>query len=113
VQTQSGTMAEIAAAEERMSSIENRILGLEANKSSADSSEVAEALQEYQKQMLIKLKVVRDKLNETSSGGDINQVKKERDEAVAQTKLDKKEIEKLNYRVQHLIKSLNAEEAGR
>mmetsp|Transcript_19550 Transcript_19550/g.32668 ORF Transcript_19550/g.32668 Transcript_19550/m.32668 type:complete len:111 (-) Transcript_19550:1775-2107(-) len=107
-------MSDIDSAEKRMLAIEKRLLSMEAKQESpsagvASSELVASALREYQIQMLSKLTVIRDKINE--DGGDVTAIKKERDAAVAENNLLKKEIEKLNYRVQHLIKALNAEEA--
>ena len=103
-------MSDIQAAEERMLSIEQRILSIESSKcsSSTSSADVEQALNHYQKQILVKLKAVRDQIME--EGGDVSTIKKERDEAIAQNVLLKKEIEKLNYRVRHLIKELNEEE---
>ena len=56
-----------------------------------------------------KLKVVRDKI--TAEGGDGTALRKERDAALVENEKMKKEIEKLNYRVNHLIKELNAAES--
>jgi hypothetical protein len=103
-------MSSISEAEERMKSIEERLLSIESTSGAAsNTAEVELALHQYQTQILGKLKEVRDKISE--EGGDISTVRKERDEAVSQNVLLKKEVEKLNYRVEHLIKALNKAEA--
>ena len=56
-----------------------------------------------------KLKLIRDKIS--AEGGDGMALRKERDAALAENERMKKEIEKLNYRVNHLIKELNAVES--
>jgi hypothetical protein len=42
-----------------------------------------------------------------SEGGDITEVKKQRDEAVQENIKLKKEMERMNYRINHLVKELN------
>jgi hypothetical protein len=101
-------MSEIQEAEARMLTIEQRLLAIEGTKATgASSSEVEQALNAYQQQVLVKLKAIRSKIVEE---GDVSAIKKERDDAVAANALLKKEIEKQNYRIQHLIKALNAAE---
>lgn len=93
-----------------MQSIEERLLALESENGVAGSSaEVEQALQAYQSQMLVKLKAIRARFSE--EGGDVTTIRKERDDAITQNALLRKEIEKQNYRIQHLIKALNAAEA--
>lgn len=105
-------MSEIVAAEERMLSIEKRLQSIESTKASENSSsDIQQALAEYQQQILVKLKAVRDQIS--AEGGDVSVIKKERDDAVNENTLLKKEIEKLNYRVQHLVKALNKAEQDR
>ena len=53
--------------------------------------------------------MIRDKIS--AEGGDGMALRKERDAALAENERMKKEIEKLNYRVNHLIKELNAVES--
>ncbi len=102
-------MEELSAAESRMSSIESRLLAIESvGESVSDNSNVQDALNEYQKQVLVKLKAIRNQIEE--EGGDVSKIKEERDQSVAENIRLKKEIEKLNYRVQHLVKALNEEE---
>lgn len=102
-------MSNLDEAEARMSTIEQRLLSLESEGSVNNSSEVVEqALNAYQKQVLQKLKAIRSTIME--EGGDVVAIKKERDDAVAQNALLKKEVEKQNYRIQHLIKALNLAE---
>lgn len=106
-------MSEISAAEARMLSIEKRILSIESTKAAENnSSDIQQALAEYQQQILMKLKAVRDQFS--AEGGDVSVIKRERDDAITENVALKKEVEKLNYRVQHLIKALNkAEEASK
>jgi phage host-nuclease inhibitor protein Gam len=96
-------------AEERMISIEKKILELEKlNSQPSDSEAIKSALVDYQRQMLTRLQSVRNSLlNEI---GDISTVRSERDAALIENLQMKKEIERLNYRVQHLVKALNEEE---
>jgi len=103
-------MSSISEAEDRLKTIEDRLLAVELTGVAVTSTaDVELALHQYQKQILGKLKEVRDKISE--EGGDIATIRKERDDAISQNALLKKEVEKLNYRVQHLVKALNAEEA--
>lgn len=103
------TMSSIDEAEAKMSTIEQRLLALESDTGAGNNSAAVEqALAAYQKQVLEKLKVIRSKIME--EGGDVSTIKKERDDAVAQNALLKKEVERQNYRIQHLIKALNLAE---
>jgi chromosome segregation ATPase len=102
----------LPAAEKRMGSIEERLLSLETAIGGSQQLSTAasnEALLDYQIQLLGKLKSIRTAL--TSEGGDVGQIKEQRDKLQTENAKLKKEIDKLNYRVAHLIKSLNAEEA--
>jgi hypothetical protein len=76
------------------------------------------ALKEYQLQVLTKLKELRNlMINDSNTNSDIpgstssSILKDERDAAVAEVKLLKKEVDKLNYRIRHLVKALNEEES--
>lgn len=102
-------MEELAAAENRMSSIESRLLSIEKTSVSSNSEGVQEALSEYQNQILEKLKGIRSSIVE--EGGDIAKIKEERDAAVTENAKLRKDIDKLNYRIQHLVKALNVEES--
>ena len=62
----------------------------------------------YQTQLLEKLTCVRDALS--IEGGDIGQVREERDLFRAENTKLKLEAEKLNYRVKHLVKALTKAE---
>ena len=53
--------------------------------------------------------MIRDKI--TAEGGDAIALRKERDAALEENERMKKVIERLNYRVNHLIKELNAAES--
>lgn len=105
-------MTDISSAKEKMTDLEIRISGLE-NISSVSSSlpvvnESSESLISYQIRMLKKLKEVKQTLE--LEGGDLKSITMERDIALEESKALKKENEKLNYRIRHLIKSLNEEE---
>ena len=56
-------------------------------------------------------------INDSNTNSDIpgstssSMLKDERDAAVAEVKLLKKEVDKLNYRIRHLVKALNEEES--
>ena len=62
----------------------------------------------YQKQVLQKLKMIRETL--VSEIGNVAEVKESRDVAVTENVKLRKEIEKLQYRINILINSLNEEE---
>ena len=66
-------------------------------------------MRNYQIQVLEKLKLVRESL--VNEIGDVAKITEEHKVAVEENKNLKKEIDKLNYRVHILIKSLNDEEA--
>jgi chromosome segregation ATPase len=74
-----------------------------------NSEAVEAALKAYQKQILGKLKQIREAFD--AEGGDIQTIRSERDQLAAENKKMKTEIERLNYRVNHLVKALNEEEA--
>lgn len=92
--------------EERLSSVES--VASNSISTVADNSAVEIALNEYKLQILTKLKSVRDKL--VSEDSDIISIRNERDLALQQVATLKKENDRLNYRVRHLIKSLEEEE---
>ena len=93
----------------KISSIEERLTKVEASLVGSNSSSTTNIdLKEYQTQLLIKLKGIRQAM--TAEGGDIVQIKEERDKLAIENAKQKKEIDKLNYRIKHLIKALNREE---
>ena len=92
-----------------MSSIEERLTKVEVSLGGNATTTTNVDLKEYQTQLLIKLKCIRQAM--TAEGGDIVQIKEERDKLALENAKQKKEIDKLNYRVKHLIKALNREEA--
>ena len=107
-------MSDLSTAESRMKVIEEKLTSLETlkgNNSSGNGDNTAiveEAMKAYQKQLLEKLKLIRDSL--MSEGGDVSTIRKERDALAEENKQLKKEVERLNYRVRHLVKSLEEEE---
>uniref|UniRef100_K3WDX7 Uncharacterized protein n=1 Tax=Globisporangium ultimum (strain ATCC 200006 / CBS 805.95 / DAOM BR144) TaxID=431595 RepID=K3WDX7_GLOUD len=57
-------------------------------------------LREYQLQVLARLRQIRDTMNQ--EGSSLEQLRKERDDARSEAEALKKQVAKLNYRVQHL-----------
>lgn len=102
--------ADNTAAENKLAALEKRIASLELSGSttSASNEAVEAAVRQYQIQVLARLKEIRDAMKE--EGGDVTIVRKERDAAVEENKQLKKEVERLQYRVKHLVKSLEEEE---
>lgn len=96
----------------RMTLLENRIDELEVSSGNKhdqmDSSSSSGSLHDYQVQLHQKLVNIRNSL--ASEGGDTSLIREERDLYLAENVLLKKESERLNYRVQHLIKALDAAE---
>ena len=96
----------------RMTVLENKIVDLEAScgrkNNQTDSDITSGSLHEYQVQLHQKLVNIRSAL--ISEGGDISQIREERDLYLAENTQLKKETERLNYRVQHLIKALDVAE---
>jgi hypothetical protein len=93
--------------EDKLKELEQRLGTIEAQ--GGNESNQSQQLHQYQSQILPKLMLIREKM--IAEGGDIDQVKNERDQAINENVALKKEIERLNYRVNHLVKSLNEEEA--
>ena len=104
-------MSEISKAEQLVSDLERRVTLMELGSASVDSRKASdnEEMRGFKLNILTKLKTIRDKL--VSEGGDPEQLKKERDEALAENIKMKKEMEKQAYRIKHLIKELSLEEA--
>ncbi|CAH0487792.1 hypothetical protein KXD40_000806 [Peronospora effusa] len=57
-------------------------------------------LREYQTQLLLKLRAIRDSMQK--EGSSLEQLRKERDDARIERDALKKQVDKLNYRVHHL-----------
>ena len=95
--------------EEALSNLEKRVEAVE--KGRGYSQETEAALRAYQLQTVTKLKQVRDLL---LSEDNINssQIAKERDGLKLENEKLKKEIDKLNYRVKHLVRSVEQAEEG-
>jgi hypothetical protein len=96
----------------RMTLLENRIDELEVSSGKkhdlTDNSSSSGSLHDYQVQLHQRLVNIRNSL--ASEGGDTSQIREERDLYFAENVQLKKEAERLNYRVQHLIKALDAAE---
>ena len=92
----------------RLTILETRLSAAEAEAreqpgaAGASSAEASGMLLEYQKQMLARLLAVREAL--VSGGGDIAYVVKEREALKEENARLKKEAERLNYRIAHLVK---------
>eukprot|EP00002_Diphylleia_rotans_P030151 TRINITY_DN6179_c0_g3_i1.p1 TRINITY_DN6179_c0_g3~~TRINITY_DN6179_c0_g3_i1.p1 ORF type:complete len:111 (-),score=39.46 TRINITY_DN6179_c0_g3_i1:142-474(-) len=108
----------MASVEEKVSAAETRVAAVEeqlakiasslADAPAASSSDSA-ALREYQFKILEELRTLRIHLG--AARREHQQVTAERDQAVAQVKQLQTDKIKLEYRVKHLIRSLEAEEA--
>jgi uncharacterized coiled-coil protein SlyX len=96
--------------EKKLTEIESRLGSLENQTSHQEERKRGdrEVLAQYQSQLLPKLISIREKI--LSENGNIDEIKGQRDAAVSENIALKKEIEKLNYRITHLVKSLNEEE---
>lgn len=96
----------------RMTVLENKVNDLEAlcgnEKDERDTCSSSGSLHDYQVQLHQKLVNIRNSL--VTEGGDISQIRVERDLYLAENAQLKKEMERLNYRVQHLIKALDVTE---
>ena len=89
----------------KIEKIESRLSALEASQGPAGSDV---SLLSYQAQTLEKLKTIRDHMQTDGTGA--GKIKQERDDAIAKNTELQKEIDRLNYRVNHLVKCLNEEE---
>ena len=107
------SIQDLNVAEKRMAALEEQLLSLESLSTKAnDSRGVEEALRNYQLTILQRLKNIRDLMStEKGSSESIAKVTEERDSALVENLKLKKEVERLNYRVNHLVKALNVEEA--
>ena len=102
-------------AESRMTALELKITDLEAlcgsDTTKIETVTSSETLIDYQTQMLRRLVTIRDAI--IADGGDHSLISAERDHFQAENVKLRKEAEKLNYRVQHLVKALNQAEASK
>jgi len=108
-------MAEFDA---KLKELEQRLLNVEASEKVAiisDEEKISKAINEYKLQMVGKLKDIRAAMdaenNSKGISGDVAAVSAERDAALAQVKKQQIEIDRLKYRVNHLVKALNEEES--
>lgn len=92
---------------DRVAEMEQRLVALEAESKEFGKVEPAgETLILYQAQMLERLVEIRGALA-VAGGGDSSLVTKERDALNEENARLKKDIEKLNYRITHLVKHVN------
>ncbi|KAG7391592.1 hypothetical protein PHYPSEUDO_004094 [Phytophthora pseudosyringae] len=82
---------------DRMSVVEKRVA---AEAKQVDGPVGGADLREYQTQLLLKLRAIRDTMQK--EGSSLEQLRKERDEARSERDTLKKQVDKLNYRVLHL-----------
>jgi len=79
----------------------------------SEGVDVQGALANYQKHMLEKLLQIRSAMANgegNGEGGNVAAMREERDAAKSEAAALRKELEKANYRITHLVKSLKAEE---
>ena len=79
----------------------------------SEGVDVQGALANYQKEMLEKLLQIRSAMANgegNGEGGNVAAMREERDAAKSEAAALRKELEKANYRITHLVKSLKAEE---
>ncbi|KAG2519215.1 hypothetical protein JM18_007628 [Phytophthora kernoviae] len=82
---------------DRIDAVEKR-LATEAKK--LDGPVGGADLREYQTQLLLQLRAIRDTMQK--EGSSVEQLRKERDEARNERDVLQKQVDKLNYRVHHL-----------
>ncbi|CAH0482308.1 unnamed protein product [Peronospora belbahrii] len=88
---------ELKNVQNRMDVVEKR---LAAETKQVDGPVGGTDLREYQTQMLLKLRTIRDTMQK--EGSSLERMREERDEARHECSALRKEVEKLNYRVHHL-----------
>jgi hypothetical protein len=103
--TDKDAQAMVVALEQRLDNVEALNA---ANASQTGGAVDSAAMKAYQAKMLVRLKEIRAAL----ADGDAGAMKKERDEALAENARLQKELERANYRVNHLVKELNSAEAA-
>ena len=97
------------SAEAKMEEIEKRLDELELTRKQRGGTADREALLAFQRKLLERLKEIRAALGDD---GDIGKVKRERDSALEQVASLKKELERADYRINHLVKELNKAEGA-
>ena len=99
----------------RLRDLEGRLVKVESSEDEvqAKNGGAEDLLIEYKTQLLCRLKEIREALlaQGGEGGGDMSMAKMERDALTLENATMKKEIERLNYRVAHLVKALNEEES--
>ena len=110
-------MATIEIAENKLIELEQRIQSVESNNkinSKIINEKITNSVHDIQLNMLERLKEIRiamdnEQINNVSTPDVINIIA-ERDNALLQLKKAQNEIDKLNYRIKHLVKELNIDE---
>ena len=101
METASIALGRLAKLEGRLAQLEGEIQVTNTVEAQSDG---AEALAEYQGQVLSRLKVIRDALMSGDGRGDMAFVIKERDALREENEKLKQDMQKMNYRIQHLVK---------
>ena len=106
-------MEDLTNALTRMQAIEQRLGVVEKSNSSLGSGNNnnvdKQALARFQLQMVDRLKEIKTAM--MNSGGDVVAITAERDAALAENAKLKADAAKMEYRINHLVKMLNEEEA--
>lgn len=100
-------MSDLTGAETHLSDLERRVALMELGSTGTTAVDDGE-MRAFKLNILSKAKMIRDKL--VSEGGDPAQLRKERDEVLAENAKLKKEMEKQAYRIRHLLKGLEVAE---
>lgn len=102
----------------KLKELEQRLLNVEASEKVSilsDEEKITKAVNEYKLQVVEKLRAIRvamDAENSTKGvSGDMVAIVAEKDAALELVKKQQIEIDRLKYRVNHLVKALNEEES--
>ena len=99
----------IMSAESKIEEIEKRLDELEMTRKQRGGTADREALLTFQSKLLVRLKEIRAALG---NDGDFETIKRERDSALEEVASLKKELERADYRINHLVKELNKAEGA-
>ena len=110
-------MATFESSQKKLRELEERLTSIEASEKVgqlSDEQKVTKALDEYKIQLASRLREISaamaaEKKN-ASVSGDAKVLISERDDALALVQKQQIEIDRLKYRVNHLVKALTAEE---
>lgn len=106
-------MSDFDSQEKRMTAIENKISEL-TDCTALFPTSSSEVLLDYQEQLLIKLKSIREAMLNSNKGGGLTSKNDDRDRQLLAENISlKKDNEKLNYRISHLVKAVNTAEKSK